>query len=386
MIEDTQALAEAVRKAKAAGAVGIDTEFVWSRTYYPTLGVVQIGYPDGTADLVDAPAIRDWSPFASLMADPATIKILHDAQQDLVILHRVCGALPAGVFDTQRAAGFVGLSSTISLRDLLKRLLKVRVAKTETQSDWLARPLSAEQVEYAKDDVRHAPALREAILERAEKSGRAAWIEEEMRFYEALEIYEESDPDLEMPRVRGSGALSRQQRDILRALGAWRERRARRKNLPRQFVLSDEAIVGLTKRAPEAIEALKPVKGLSERVLKRHRDQIWKAIERGRSGELPELANGGHNGPSPDEGFEARVDLALAYVKGTCLAAEMDPALIGNRAEITALVLEADAATPETHRILSGWRGAFCGNGLLELLQGRGHLMVDPKTGLPRLV
>lgn len=385
MIEDTQALAEAVRKAKAAGAVGIDTEFVWKRTYYPTLGVVQIGYPDGTADLVDAPAIRDWSPFASLMADPGTVKILHDAQQDLVILHRVCGALPAGVFDSQRAAGFIGLSSTISLRDLLKRLLRVRVTKTETQSDWLARPLTAEQIEYAEDDVRHAPALREAILERAEALGRAEWIAEEMRSYEAPSIYEESDPDLEMPRVRGSGALSRQQRDILRALGAWREHRARRKNLPRHFVLSDEAIVGLTKQPPETMDTLKTVKGLSERVLKRHRDQLWKAIERGRSGEMPELAESGHNGPSPDEGFEARVDMALAYVKGACLAAEVDPALIGNRAEVTALVLEADTATPETHRILSGWRGAFCGQGLLALLQGRGRLAVDTQTGLPRL-
>ena len=94
MITTTEALADAVQAAQSAGAVGIDTEFVWDRTYYPTLGLVQIGYPDGHCELIDAPAIEDWSPFATLMADPNTVKILHDAQQDLTILKRACGAYP----------------------------------------------------------------------------------------------------------------------------------------------------------------------------------------------------------------------------------------------------------------------------------------------------
>ena len=148
MITTTTALETAVQAAQAAGAVGIDTEFVWDRTYYPTLGVVQIGYPDGHCELIDATQIEDWSPFASLMADPATIKILHDAQQDLTILKRACGAVPKNIFDTQRAAGFVGLSSTISLSELLKKLLRVRLDKSETRSNWLARPLTAEQAKY----------------------------------------------------------------------------------------------------------------------------------------------------------------------------------------------------------------------------------------------
>lgn len=87
MITTTDALADAVSRAREAGAVGVDTEFIWERTFYPTLGLVQIGYPDGSAELIDAPAIEDWSPLAELMSDPDTVKILHDAQQDLTILH-----------------------------------------------------------------------------------------------------------------------------------------------------------------------------------------------------------------------------------------------------------------------------------------------------------
>ncbi len=386
MITTTEALAEAVRAAQAAGAVGIDTEFVWDRTFYPTLGLVQIGYPDGHCELIDAPEIEDWSPFAELMSDASVVKILHDAQQDLTILYRACGGYPKNIFDTQRSAGFVGLSSTISLSELLKTLLKVRLAKTETRSNWVARPLTEAQLKYAEDDVRDSVRLMVKIMDRADELGRKEWILDEMRVYENEALYGESDPDMEMPRVRGSGSLTHQQRNMLRALGAWRELKARRRNLPRSFILSDDAIVSLIKHPPESPEQIRPMKGLSERALERNRMHLWNAIERGRSGDLPELPSGQRTGPAPDEGYEARVDLSLAFIKGTCLAAKIDPALIGNRAEVTALVLDADDADPKRHRLLNGWRGAFCGEHLLSILQGHGAIGINAETKLPEFV
>jgi ribonuclease D len=245
MISSTKALKAAVAAARDAGAVGIDTEFIWERTYYPTLGIVQIGYPDQHCELIDAPQVTDWSPVAELLADAGVVKILHDAQQDLAILRRACGADPRNIFDTQRASGFVGLSSTISLSELLKTVLKVRLPKTETRSDWLARPLSESQLKYAEDDVRDSTRLRDKLLARADKRGRRAWIDEEMALYEDPGLYEETDPDTVMPRVRGSGSLTGQQRRILRSLGGWREEQARKANLPRGFILSDEAILSL---------------------------------------------------------------------------------------------------------------------------------------------
>ena len=386
MITTTVALADAVRRAREAGAVGVDTEFIWDRSYYPTLGVVQIGYPDGEAELIDAPEIQDWSPLAELMSDPDTVKILHDAQQDLNILYRTCGGLPKNIFDTQRTAGFAGLSSTISLSELLKSLLRVRLDKSETRSDWTARPLSEAQIKYAKEDVIHSVDLMLNIMKKAEQFGRSEWIKDEMQMYEDESLYGEPDPDTEMPRVRGSGSLTRQQRDMLRALGAWRELKARRRNLPRNFVLSDDAVISLVKSPPAKPEDIRPSKGLSERNVNRNRSAIWEAIERGRNGEFPDLPNNKHNGPQPDDGYEARVDLALAFIKGTCIAAQIDPALIGNRAEITTFILEIDDLCPTRHRILSGWRGQFCGKALRDLLNGEGSVEIDLETKLPKLI
>ncbi|NBB80548.1 MAG: hypothetical protein GVY36_14080 [Verrucomicrobia bacterium] len=385
MISTTEALADVVRRAREAGAVGVDTEFIWDRTYYPTLGLIQIGYPDCHCELIDAPAIEDWSPLAELMSDPDTVKILHDAQQDLNILYRTCGGLPKNIFDTQRSAGFVGLSSTISLSELLKTLLKVRLAKTETRSDWTKRPLTDAQLKYAEDDVRHSVDLMIKIMDKAESLGRKAWIEDEMEMYAVESLYGEVDPDSVMPRVRGSGSLTNQQRNILRALGAWREEKARRRNLPRSFILSDDALVSLTKRPPEKPEDIRQMKGLNERAANRNRDHIWAAIERGRAGDLPELPNNKHLGPSPDDGYEARVDLALACIKGTCLAGGIDPALIGNRADVTAFVLGIDHLDAGSHRMLRGWRADFCGHALARLLRGEGSVGIDPTTKLPKL-
>ena len=385
MVRTTDALADVVRRAREAGAVGVDTEFVWDRTYYPTLGLLQIGFPDGHCELIDALEIKDWSPLAVLMSDANTIKILHDAQQDLNILYRVCSRCPKNIFDTQRSCGFVGMSSTISLSELLKSTLRVHLAKTETRSDWLARPLTDEQLKYAQDDVRYSVDLMVKIISKAEALERRSWIQDEMKIYEDESKYCEHDPDEQMPRVRGCGSLTNQQRDILRALGAWRERCARRRNLPRGFVLSDDALVSLTKQPPSSPEDIRKMKGLSERAIERNRSEIWQAIERGRNGEMPDLVINKNTGQSPDEGFESRVDLSLAYIKGTCLAQKIDPALIGNRSEVTAFVLEAASIDPEYHRMLRGWRGSFCGKSLLNLLGGEGSISVNPENNLPIL-
>jgi ribonuclease D len=203
--------------------------------------------------------------------------------------------------------------------------------------------------------------------------------------YAVESLYGESDPDAEMPRVRGSGSLTNQQRDIVRALGAWRELKARRRNLPRGFVLSDDALVSLTKRPPGKPEDIRQMKGLSERSANRNREAIWAAIERGRAGDLPPLPNQRHQGPSPDDGYEARVDLALACIKGTCLAGKIDPALVGNRAEVTAFVLEVDQLEADRHRIFRGWRAEFCGHALARLLRGEGSVSINTESKLPQL-
>jgi ribonuclease D len=263
--------------------------------------------------------------------------------------------------------------------------MKVRLDKSETRSNWIARPLTAKQEEYAEDDVRYSTRLMDKIMDKAEALGRKQWIIDEMKYYENEDLYQEFNPDTEMPRVRGSGSMTNQQRDVVRALGAWRELKARSRNLPRNFVLSDDAIIALMKHPPASAEAIQPIRGLTERSLERNRGHIWEAIERGFSGDLPELPNGRHKGPAPDDGYEARVDLSLAYIKGTSIASKIDPALIGNRAEITAFVLEAGVASPDNHRMMRTWRAEFIGNRLGAFLNGAGSISINTDTKLPEL-
>ena len=128
MIVDSEfGLKEVVKKAMDSGSVALDTEFVWDRTYYPKLGLIQLGYTDGSSDLIDAISINDFSVLGLLLSDTNTTKILHDAVQDLVILSRITNTYPVSIFDSQRAAGFIGLSSTISLGQLLKEVLNVHL-------------------------------------------------------------------------------------------------------------------------------------------------------------------------------------------------------------------------------------------------------------------
>lgn len=385
MIQTSKSLASLVNKSRQVRCIALDTEFVWEKTYYPTLGVIQVGLEGEKTFLIDAPAIGDLSPLGSIIADPAVVKILHDAPQDLTILRRATTAFPKNIFDTRCAAGFVGLSASASLRSLLKEVLGVELAKTETRSNWLRRPLTPRQVAYAGDDVRYLPALRNRLLEMAREIGRDSWIEEELSGYDDPGLYEDNNPDGQISRIKGAGRLSPRARPILRELAAWRETEARRRNHPRSWVMQDEILLELARQRPGTIPELKSIKKLSEKTIHRYGETILKSIERGRalsSEESPALPE--HTGIN--EVLTTRINFALAYLKGKCTAEGMDPTLVATRADVTALVRERNTASPETSILLRGWRRKYIGDEILRLLAGELAIRLDSETGLPRPV
>ena len=280
LINTEEGLIDVVKKGLSAGAVALDTEFVWEKTYYPILGLIQVGYPDGSVDLIDGVSINDFSALGQLLSDVNTVKILHDAVQDLVILTRVSKAFPKNIFDTQRAAGFVGLSSSISLSELLKKVLSIRIEKSETKSDWVARPLSDSQIEYAREDVCYGVDLMKAILKKADALDYKKWVLQEMLMYENEALYKEKDPMLISPKVKNSGSINFKQKTLLRSICIWREASARKQNLPRTFVLPDEVLMKLVKSPPKSIDALKKM-NLGKRFLRKFSTSLWEAIHRG---------------------------------------------------------------------------------------------------------
>lgn len=372
LIDTTSALTALVERLRGEARVAVDTEFVWERTFFPRLGLVQLGTAAGETFLVDPLAV-DMAPLGDLLADASVQKVLHDAGQDLTILRRATGALPKNILDTRLAAGFASLPSTISLRRLLVETVGVSLAKTESRSDWVRRPLTDAQIAYAHDDVRHLVPAAEVLLERIEAAGRSAWLAEELALLDDPAETAETDPDLAYLRLKGQARLHPKERAVLRRVAAWREHEARQRDVPRGHIASDEALVMAAQRKAQDAAAVERAG-----VARRHGAAVIDAVRAGLGDEPIRTPD-----PAPeDETLAARVDLLLAFVKGRGVADGVDPALVAGRADIIALAADRDPV-PDQHALLQGWRGTFIGTDLVRLLRGEVSLRLDPVRGLP---
>ena len=383
MIDTPDGLQTLVDRALDAPFVAIDTEFVWEKTYYPWLGIVQVGLADDDCHLIDAVALKDLSPLGAVLSSPDTVKILHDAQQDLWILRLATGALPRNVFDTRCAAGFAGLGSTMSLSNLLRACLDVQLAKTETRTDWLKRPLSDNQLDYALDDVRYLPALRDHLLRAIHKLDREPWLAEELARYDVEALYNDRVPETQYARVKGTGRLSRRDMAVLRELACWREIEAQKVNLPRNRVLSDDAMVQISRRKPHSVRSLNRLRGILDETVEAYGDIILGAVRNGlvvEEKDCPPVSP--PTRPNPFE--DARLDFAMAFLRGRCLSDGIDIAMVASRANVKALVSEGSKINGNP--LDTGWRHEFLGQDLTALLGGAHAIGIDPETHLPGLL
>jgi len=260
-----RSLAELADCARAAGRFGIDTEFMGEGRYRTLLCLIQLAIPlgqDGAkhVELIDPLAEGfDGAPLAALLADADVQVIVHAGRQDIALARRVLATEVVNVFDTQVAAGFAGMGAQSSYESLLADALGIRVAKTASFTRWDRRPLSAEQLSYAREDVVHLLELAAELKRRLGKLGRLEWALEECR-----PLQEATDErDLErifsrLPRVRG---LSPSSRPVARALVQWREETAERQDRPVQGVLSDAGLMEIAKRKPTSTAELEQIRG-----------------------------------------------------------------------------------------------------------------------------
>ena len=361
MIHTAQALAELVKRALDCERVALDTEFVWNRTYYPKLGVIQVALASGDCHLIDSMAIADLSPLGALLERTEVELILHDAQQDLAILRRVTGAFPRNVFDTRCAAGLANMSSTISLAELLEQTLGVVLDKTETLTNWVRRPLSEDQLAYAIEDVRYLHEVRDVLRARVEEIGRSTWLAEEMAAYDDPRLYEERDPREQFTRIKGRGRASRRELAILRELTAWREEEAQRRDRPRNHILADETLVVLARRKPRSLEELGRLRTRGKR---RYDHCVLEQIRRGLAVPDAECPPRPRRPQLDKKVVERKLAQSMAYLRRQSDAAQIDAPFVAARAEVRNLVCAAVAATPEDHRLLRGWRRDFIGEAL----------------------
>jgi len=365
MIETPDALRQMVSRLQDEKCVGLDTEFVWDRTYYARLGLLQIGLADGTCFLVDPVALPDLAPIGEILADIRIVKILHDAPQDLMILRRATGTSARNVFDTRLAAGFAGLSSTLSLGNLLSELLDVHLAKAHTRADWMARPLAPEVLDYAADDVRYLPQVAALLRHRAREAGVEAWLDEELAELDASALYEDKAPDEAYLRIRAAASLPPRPLAALRELAAWREQEARTADLPRRWLLEDGDLMDIAATLPQTPAGLK----IKPPAVQRWGADLLAAVARGRAlpdAELPPPIFQ----PPRDPAFRKAVDAALGHILTRATRLKIDPPLVCSRNELAMLLQEGAAARPETHPLLRGWRAEFMGEHLAALFSG----------------
>ncbi len=361
---DTEAGFAAVLDAlRGAPAYAVDTEFHRERTYFPKLALVQVAWSDGLA-LVDPLAV-DIAPLAEIL-DGDGLAVLHASDQDLEVLELACGTGPAHLLDTQIAAGFIGMS-TPSLAALYERILGIRLAKGHRLTDWLARPLDANQLSYAAGDVEHLLEVHQKLAADLEARGRWQWVLDEC---EAVRLRERGgrDPEQAWRRVKEIRQLHGQARRVAQSVAAWRERRAAETDQPIRHVLSDLAIVGIAQRHPTTRDQLRGVRGVDDRSLRSNQsDGILAAVAEGMARQ-PEPSDD----PEPrelDRELRPAVALVSAWVSQLARNLEIDTGLLATRSDIEALLRDDPGA-----RLSQGWRAELVGEPIRRLVEGEAAL------------
>lgn len=371
LITDTPTLVSFCDELRGAPYIAVDTEFLREKTYYAVLCLVQLGHGDRFAAIdALAPGI-DLAPLLALMNDPAIVKVFHSAAQDVEIFLRLSGSVPGPLFDTQIAATVCAFGEQPGYATLVKGMLDVELDKASQATDWSVRPLTARQLDYALGDVIHLCPIYETLQQRLVETGRDAWVKEEM---DALldEGHYCTDP-LESWRRIKLRRPSRESLVVLRELAAWRERTAMERDLPRNWVVRDDALGEIAQHLPRDRQQLSRTRGLREPVAHGKDGQaMLDAIQRALAlpiDQRPSLPQR----REPLSGHETMVALLQALLALRCEAEGVAMKLVATRAELDVL---ATAEDPDV-RAVHGWRRTIFGEDALALRHGRLALTGD---------
>ncbi len=358
LIATDAALTDLCRALAGSAWIALDTEFLRERTYYARLCLIQIGAP-GIVACVDPLALERLEPLHALLENPRLRKVLHSARQDLEVFNDLRRVVPAPLFDTQIAAAYLGYDDQVGYASLVTAITGVILDKTHTRTDWSKRPLSAAQHQYAEDDVRYLMPVYEALHERLAAAGRLAWVEDDCARLTEPALYA-NDPAEAWRRLRAGADLPAANQQMLRALAAFREQTAQARNLPRGWVLRDEVLFELARRAPQTRNELASIPGLEDGARASWGDAILASIDAGRRAE-PLLIWEKQAPPTPEQ--NALGKRLMETVRKVAQENELAPAVLATRRDVEKLVRGAEPAS-----VLRGWRAEMLGAKLAALL------------------
>ena len=345
---------------QTSGVVAVDTEFLREKTYNAKLCLIQLGIGEHQY-CIDVLAISDLSSIKALLTEPAVLKLFHAARQDMEVLYQTLGVLPTPIFDTQLAAAFCGSDMQIGYAALVQEITGIELPKTQSRTDWTRRPLSADQVKYAGEDVQYLASLYRELEQRMETQQKTAWYTEEIATYYDVDKYE-INPELAYKRLSG-GNLSLQQQYLLKALAAWRESCAQQRDIPRSWVIRDDKLYELVIQRPTTEQQIRTLQAFGRKsanylipqaldVIKRTKTEekrLWRRVE-----------------PLNKEEKSVCSKL-MKEVASQSKALSVAQALLGTRKDIENLFRHR-----QSKKLLRGWRQAVIGEHLIEYLRELG--------------
>lgn len=381
-IHSQQQLIDLCKRLESCDRIGFDTEFVSEDTFRPELCLVQVA-AEGVLAAIDPYLVEDMTPFWSMLTGGDHITIAHAAREEINFCLESVGVPPKRLFDTQLAAGFCGNEYPAAYSSVVTRFLNKRPEKGEQRTDWRRRPLTADQINYALEDVRYLLTLHDVILGAVTKAGRAAWLEEETEAF-VTEVVESRTRE-RWRRVSGVGGLGARSLAIVRELWRWRQREAQRRNIPAKRILRDDLIVELAKRKTAKLDKISSIRGMLHGALKNATHDIADCIERGLTAPLEGIRDGGHGAPPPQLNLLGQF-LAPA-IASICRERDMATSLVGSASDLRELIAERLGYAREEDgppALSQGWRADLIGNLIDDLLAGRRTIRIaDPRSEHP---
>ena len=367
LINKTDDLAALIKRMSAHDFVAVDTEFMRENTYWPELCLVQIATPDEAAAIDPQADTLNLDPLLDLIVENDNVlKVFHAGGQDLEIIHNLTGKVPVPLFDTQIAAMALGYGEQIGYSNLIESILGHSLDKGARFTDWSRRPLDKRQIDYAIADVTHLSTVFPKLVNKLMKTGRGAWLDEEMeRLADPSSFFfppEDAWKRLKLPS-RNPAVLGR-----LKALAGWRETEARAKNLPRGRILKDDTLNDIAGHPPKTQEDLGKVRGLSAGW--RNNDigaRLMAALAKAEPLGPEDLPDREPKRPGLTKDAALVSDLLKLLLKIRAKEAGVAAKLIARSDELEALA----AGVRDKLAILSGWRFEEFGRDAVDLVEGR---------------
>ena len=352
--------------------IALDTEFLREKTYYPKFCLLQIASPDWVA-CVDPLTISDLKPLLDAIYNPQIVKVLHACRQDLEIFYQITGKIPGPIFDTQIAAPLLGFQENPGYAMLVSSFLNINLNKAHTRTDWSERPLSADQIQYAADDVIYLCKIYTLMCGQLEKLGRRDWLDSDFALLNNPELYQLS-PENAWLKVRGKNKLTGKQLSIMQALTEWRERTAQEENKPRSWLLSDDLLMELAKLQPVTVAELAKIRNINERSVNRYGKVLCELVETARQ-QPPKPLNEKDRPAKKTQQHEAVLDVLSSVVRIRAEENSLNPIILATRKDLEELLFDEEDCL-----LLQGWRYKMAGRELQGLLRGEYTLSLKPDS------